>query len=94
METILQSPIYSGATLYRATLSQGALGALITVQQPHDKGTRFSNCSSWYLETLLKDISDSIFIDFGQNWKIDHGMVAVIDEACKVLAKAYTLEVE
>ena len=93
MEIILQSPIYSGATLYRATLSKGALGALITVQQPFGKGTRFSNCSSWYLETLLKDISDSIFIDFGQNWKID-GMVAVIDEACKVLANAYTLEVE
>jgi hypothetical protein len=64
---------------YRAVLVHGAIGAVINVQQPI-KG-EWHTVGSWYLSTLLKRPHDSISIDYGQDWNVTGGMLAIIAEA-------------
>ena len=84
---LLKSPLQCGDKTYRAYVKRGELGAVLVVEQPimadwHPTG-------SWYIKTLLKNLSDSIFIDYGQNWKIDSGLRAAILEACAWLAQEH-----
>ena len=85
----LDSAIYNGDKLYQARLTDGELGAIIKVYQPMRDG-EWSPCSSWYLETLLDGgVSDSISIDYGQNWNITKGMKGVVAEALHLVLRGY-----
>ena len=81
---ILNSKVYSRSKEYQAALEKGPLGAILAVSRPTDDGHQ--RCGSWYLATLLEKPSDSIWIDFGQDWKIDSGMLDAVSEACVILA--------
>ena len=74
---------------YRAILTTGKLGAIVRIEQPINGGWH-STGGGWYLSTLLCKPHDAISIDYGHQWSIDSGMVAIINEACKFCAKQLT----
>jgi len=63
----------------------------IKIEQPFEDGSWSSTGGSWYVETLMgrdeyggKDgPSDSIYIDGGQQWKIESGMFLALDAYAK-----------
>lgn len=85
---LLKSPLQCGGKTYRAYIKRGKMGAVLVVQQPMLGGWHPTG-GSWYVKTLLNDLSDSIYIDFGQGWKIDSGMCDAVIEACKWLAQQH-----
>ena len=64
---------------------------LIAIEQQYDSGKWGSTGGSWYVETLMgrddcggKDgPSDSIYMDGGQQWKIESGMLLALDAYAK-----------
>ena len=63
----------------------------IKIEQPFEDGSWSSTGGSWYVETLMgrddcggKDgPSDSIYMDGGQQWKIESGMFLALDAYAK-----------
>jgi len=88
----LAALVECGEKQYQVQLEKGKLGAILSVWQPING--EYHRCGGWYLETLIQDmdIPDSIYIDFGQNWEINAGMFAAIEEACKFLAGEWSTD--
>jgi hypothetical protein len=79
---------------YQAAIERGELGATIKLYQWINDDWHPTS-GGWYLDTLLDGgVNDSISIDYGQQWNVDSGMTAVINEACRYCAKLYKTEGE
>lgn len=69
---------------YRAVLTQRNNRWYITIDQPI--GDDWCPTSGqWALGTLLADMPDSIFIDFGQRWEITSGLRKALLEALTII---------
>ena len=76
---------------YRAALLRGDGGAMLEIQQSING--QLHGCGRWYLSTLLEHgASDGLSIDYGQNWQVDSGLKAAIDEAILILADGYNTD--
>ena len=71
---------------YRAVLYFIDGEPTIKVEQPID-GDWHSTGGYWYVETLYKDPSDDISIDWGQQWSIKSGMLEALSEANRQVLK-------
>lgn len=74
---------------YRGCVKRGELGAIIVVEQPIN-GRWVPSGGSWYISSLLEGgVCDSISIDWGQDWRVTHGMIALVNEALAYCADQF-----
>lgn len=71
---------------YRAVLFKQDGEDLIKVEQPINGGWHPTG-GSWHVNTLLKDMRDSISLDWGQQWSIHSGMKYALRKALRIMAK-------
>lgn len=73
-------------TEYRAILQlKNRYNTPIVNVQQNIKGNWHATGGGWGLDTLNDKMSDSIWIDYGQNWRIDAGMKAAIMKANEIV---------
>jgi len=72
---------------YRAVLSNSCSQGddfCVVVEQPIN-GCWHATGGYWYLDTLLEDPSDGIYLDWGQRWSVDSGMLEALAKAAQII---------